>query len=531
MRKQFAALGIVSMLVFSMTTGAYSEVFSKPTEIMKSVQKNEEAPKEDSDTKNTEKESNYEHVPNDEDNIVTTKHSAVIQGKKLNYTAQTGTMFLETGEDSCEIFFTSYILDDVKDSSSRPITFAFNGGPGACSMYLNIGCLGPRRVDIDKKGYPKSMPTRMKDNENSLLDMTDIVIIDAVGSGYSRPVGESDIEAFIGYENDRRTIGDFIRQYVDRYNRWGSEKYLAGESYGTTRAVGVCDYLSDTYAMHLNGLMLISSINDFTAMYFADGNDIPYTALIPTYAADAWYHGVLRKEYLDMKLEDYLEEVRVFVEEQYVPALYKGNRISDSKKEALAETLADYIGLSKDFVLKSNLHVSLDDFSKELLKDKKLMIGRYDGRITGPVIAGNLENGSNDPSNSAFSLSFGSAFNDYLLNELGFQTDRPYIPMDGDINYLWTFPIDVWGGYMYQENIIHDLMSKNNFLKIWVLCGYYDAATPFYGAEWTFNHVFLDDPVKDNLTFTYYESGHMLYIEKESFDKFRKDAETWYGKK
>lgn len=462
-------------------------------------------------------------------NIVTTRHTATIQGRELAYTADTGTMVLESGGETCEIFFTAYTLDGVDDPAERPVTFAFNGGPGSCSMYLHIGCLGPRRIDVDENGYTVGMPTRMKDNDNSLLDLTDLVIIDAVGTGYSRAVGDSDESAFTGYDNDNRTVGDFIYQYVNRNHRWGSKKYVAGESYGTTRAVGVCQYLADKYAMNLNGLMLISSVLDFDAVMFENGNETPYALFIPTYAADAWYHGAVAEAYRDMKLEDYLDEVRAFVEREYVPALFAGSGLTADEKDALAQKLSDYIGLSKDHILSANLRVKLDDFCAELLGDQKLMVGRYDGRIAGPVTSGSLDDGTSDPSDAAFHLGYGSTYNEYLANELGFQTDRPYIPSSLDINNSWTFPIGSWGGYLRQEQTVYELMSKNSFLKIWVLCGYYDGATPFYSAEWVFRHVFLNDTRADNLSFTYYPCGHMIYMQKEAFDKFRRDAEAWYS--
>lgn len=463
-----------------------------------------------------------------QDNIVTTNHTAVIQGKEISYTAQAGTMFLETGGSNCEIFFTAYILDGTEDPSDRPITFAFNGGPGSCSMPLHVGCLGPRRVDVDKNGYAKTMPAKMTDNENSLLDLTDLVIIDAVGTGYSRSLEESE-DPFIGYYYDVRTFGDFIRQYVNRNNRWGSKKYVAGESYGTTRAIGLCKYLADAYSMNLNGLILISSVNDFSAIFPAEGNEMPYAMLIPTFAADAWYQGVLAPEYQGMQLEDFLEEVREFVEGEYVPALFQGSRLTEEEMNALAEKLAGYTGLKKEYVLGSNLRVDLDSFLVELLKDRKLVVGRYDGRITGPHTGDSMDNGQDDPSGTAFDLSFGNAFNNYVVSELGFQTDRTYIPLSDEINDAWTFSLSSWGGYMSQEKVIHECISKNPFLKIWVLCGYYDGATPFYSAEYTFSHIFLNEGQKDSLIFTYYPCGHMIYMEKQSFDQFRKDAEAWFA--
>ncbi len=462
-----------------------------------------------------------------QDDIVTTKHSAVIQGKELSYTAQTGTAVLETGGNKCEIFFTAYMLDGVEDLSARPITFLFNGGPGSCSMYLHVGCVGPRRVEVDEHGHPISLPARMIDNENSLLDLTDLVIIDAVGTGYSRSLEDSD-DPFIGYDNDVRTMGDFIRQFITRNSRWGSRKYVAGESYGTTRAVGICKYLVDTYSMYLNGLILISSFNEGAAILPEAGNEIPYATSLPTFAADAWYQGVLAEEYQAMELESFLETVRRFVEDEYVPALFKGSRITREELETLAEKYAAFTGLKKEYVLLSNLRIGLDDFLTELLKDRSEIVGRYDGRFTGSVTGSSIDIGEDDPSSIAFDLSFGNTFNDYIVTELGYRTDRPYIPYSPDIFTAWTFPIDSWGGYLSQEDIIFECMAKNPSLKVWVLCGYFDGATPFYSAEYTFSHVFLHDEQKENLSLTYYPCGHMIYMEKASFDKFRMDAESWY---
>ncbi len=459
------------------------------------------------------------------DDLVTTKHTAVIQGQEIDYTATAGTMVVESGSGKCEIFFISYTKDGTTDMSQRPITFAFNGGPGAASFYTDFLCMGPKRMEVDEIGHATQLPAKFTDNENSLLDMTDLVFIDAIGTGYSRAIDNED--DFIGYDNDIRTIGDFIRLYINRNKRWGSPKYVAGESYGTTRAVGLCDYLFNTYSVALNGLMLISTINDFSSVEETPGNELPYASLLPTYAADAWYHGCLDKKYQDMKLEDFLDEVRDFVSDKYVPALYKGRRLKDESKNEIAKSISQYTGLKEDFVLKSNLRITLADFLPELLADKDLMTGRMDGRFTGPVTSGST---FIDPSAFDVDAPLTAATNQFIVDELKYNTDRPYIPLSYDINSRWTFNND--NKVIAQEDIIKNCMASNSKLKVWVLCGYYDGATPFYGAEWVYNHVFLDESRLDNLSFTYYPAGHMFYLDKESFDKFRKDAEEYYkGKK
>ena len=461
-----------------------------------------------------------------QDQLVTTQHSAVIQGQTIDYTATAGTMVVESGDGSCEIFFVAYMRDGVEDLSERPITFVFNGGPGSSSIMTHLLFMGPKRMEPGEKGHASTLPVKWIDNENSILDMTDLVFIDAVGTGYSRACPDSNEDDFIGYDNDLRTIGDFIRLYVSRNQRWSSPKYIAGESYGTTRAVGLCDYLSSSYDMGLNGIILVSSVNDFLAVSFGPGNDLPYAAFLPTYAADAWYHQQLDESYQSMSLEDYLEEVRGFAGSEYQAALIRGRGLSEDEKDEIAGKIASYIGLDKETVLKYNLRIPFDNFSQELLADQKLVTGRLDGRFTGPQVGGNIDDGAGDPSSFDLNLPLVAMANQYFSEELGYHTDRPYINLSLDVNYKWIYGVD--NSFLAQEDVIHDCMTKNSFLKVWVLCGYYDGATPFYGAEWVFDHVFLSEDQLDNLSFTYYPSGHMIYLDQTAFDQFRKDAENWF---
>ena len=461
-----------------------------------------------------------------QDDLVTTQHTAVIQGEEIPYTATVGTMAVQTGGEACEFFFRAYTRDNVENIAERPITFAFNGGPGSCSYYLEFGCLGPKRAEMSEDGHSLSLPPKFTDNGNSLLDITDLVFIDAIGTGYSRPADGADLSNFIGYDNDARSFGDFIRQYVNRNKRWGSEKYIAGESYGTTRAVGICKYLADTYSINVNGLILFSTLNDFSQAIPSASNELPYAVFFPTFAADAWYHGMLSEQYQAMKLEEYLDEVRSFVATEYVPALFQGSRLTDAERDVLAEKISSYLGLPKDFVVEKNNRISENDFLPGLLREKNLQVGRLDGRYTGLL----TDDGS-DPSDVESNLILGNAYYTYLTDELNYQTDRPYLPFSGEVAGGWTSPDPEtgWlGGYFSQEEIIRECMAKNPYLKVWVNCGYYDTATPFYAAEWVYAHVFLDEESRDNLSFSYYPSGHMFYLEKASFDQFREEAGTWY---
>ena len=456
------------------------------------------------------------------DHIVTTEHSAVIHGQKLDYTATAGTMVVETAGKKCEIFFTAYTVGEAEDTSrrpssshrtsasDRPLTFVFNGGPGSSSEWMHMGFFGPRRIACDDNGEATQFPIVIEDNEYSILDITDLVFIDPVGTGYSRPLEGAELAHFIGYDNDNRTVGDFIRLYVTRYGRWGSPKYLSGESYGTIRAIGLGKYLSEKYSLGLNGIMLVSSINDFTTMMEGTASDYTYALYLPTYAADAWYHGKLAPQY----------------QGEFLSALFAGRRLEEAKQKEIAARIAAYTGLDEKDVLMANLRVPYVDFCGKILKNQKLVIGRIDGRYTGPATGGKMEDGDSDPSAAALGDVFGTAVNQYINDELGFHTDQPYEPLSLEVNEKWNYPGSPIG--FSQEKIIYEMMSKNRFLKIWVLCGYYDMATPFFAAEWVYDHVFLNKGYEKNLMFTYYPSGHMIYMHKPSLVEFKEQAERWY---
>ena len=462
------------------------------------------------------------------DEPVVLQHSATVQGQTLNYTTTTGLMNVETAGGACEIFFMAYTLDGVEDPGKRPVTFAFNGGPGSSSEWVQMGFLSPRRVAVDQNGQVTAFPAAIEDNEYSILDLTDLVFIDPVGTGYSAPAEGADIKEFVGYNNDLRSVGDFIRLYTSRYGRWESPKYVAGESYGTTRAVGLVKYLADTYSMDLNGIMLISCINDFTILMDSETpSDLAYVLYLPTYAADAWYHQKLSDEYQQKTLEELTAEARAFAGGEYLSALFKGRTLGEEERNAVAERLASFTGLKAEKYIENNLRVDYPDFCKSLLSDEKLVIGRIDGRYTGPLTGGDMGSGAADPSTAALDGAFGAAVNQYISQELGYRTDYPYVTASDTVNDLWTFP-DNFGMGFTQEKTIYESLSKNKFLKVWVLCGYYDLATPFSNAEWFFNHVFVNSDREANIQFTYYPSGHMIYMHEASLAQFRKDAEKWY---
>ena len=456
------------------------------------------------------------------------QHSAVVQGKTLNYTTTAGRMTVETAGGACEIFFVAYTLDGVEDLSKRPVTFAFNGGPGSSSEWVQMGFLAPRHIVTDEHGQPTSLPAAIEDNEYSVMDLTDLVFIDPVGTGYSTPAEGAEMAEFLGYENDLRSVGDFIRLYTNRYNRWGSPKYIAGESYGTTRAVGLVKYLSDVYSMDVNGILLISSLINCTILMEGDQpGDLCYALYLPTYAADAWYHKKLGEAYQQMPLEDLLKEVRDFAGGEYMAALFRGRKLDDEKKNEIAARVSAYTGIKAETIAAANLRLPYRDFCTGLLSDEKLVIGRLDGRYTGPLTGGDIADGSSDPSDAALGGVFGAAINQYINEELGYHTDLPYITISSEVNAGWSMPDDFGMGFT-QEKILADAMNKNRFLKVWVLGGYYDLATPFFTAEWSFDHVFINSANEKNLRFSHYESGHMIYLNEPCMAQFRKEAEEWY---
>lgn len=462
-----------------------------------------------------------------EDHLVTTKQSVTIGGVTREFTVTAGTMAMETNMGQYEIFFTAYTLDDAEDPAKRPVTFAFNGGPGSASLWLHLGLLGPWRMVLSEEGKVEQVPTGLRTNEYSILDMTDLVFIDPVGTGYSDVLPGTETGAFFSYSGDIASVGDFVCLYTSRYNRWASPKYVAGESYGTTRAVGLCNYLRNKHSLNLNGLMLISTINDYSSVVAAPGNDLPYINYLPSYAATAWYHQRLDERLQGMKLEELMEEARAFACGEYQEALYQGTRITEAEKEAVAGKLSSFIGLSKETILENNLRIPLDVFSKELLSDRKLMVGRIDSRYTGPVTSGDLDSGASDPSSNGIQEAFTGAYLDYASRVLQYRTDKPYVTLSSDVNLKWD--MEESNSVLMQQTIIRDCMSKNELLKVWVVCGYYDLATPFYAAEWVYSHIFLNPELQDNLRFTYYQAGHMFYLHEPSLKQFRKDAEEWYG--
>ena len=429
-------------------------------------------------------------------------------------------------KQKAKVFYIAYTRTDVgNDPSKRPITFSFNGGPGSASVWLHTGALGPRRTELTERGEAPLAPYHLVDNEATWLDSTDLVFIDPVSTGYSRSAPGEDPKQFHGFKEDLASVGDFIRVYTSRNTRWASPKFIIGESYGTTRAAGLSDYLQEHYGFYVNGIILVSSILDFSTARFAPGNDRPYPLFLPTYTAAAWYHKKLPQDLQNKPLTDALKESENFASNQYLLALMKGDQLDDNQRKDLANNLARFTGLPADMIAQSNFRIPARRFFFDLLKDKNRSIGRYDARFTGIRYEPGTEEYDFDPSYEAVLGPYSATLNDYVRRELKFESDLPY-EMIADVR-PWNFANVAQNQYLDVAEDLRKAMSRNPYLKLWVVCGYYDLATPYYAAENTLHGMQLDPSIRDNLRTTFYEAGHMIYINHPSLLQFRKDADAF----
>jgi len=444
-----------------------------------------------------------------EEKTSVTHHTVTIDGRKIAYTATAGTLVLETeeGEPRASIFYVSYIRDGVDDAGRRPLTFSFNGGPGSSSVWLHLGALGPRRVKMTDEGKALPPPYVLEENPHSILDVTDLVFIDPVSTGFSRPAPGVDAQEFHGVEEDIHSVGAFIRRWLSDNGRWESPKYLIGESYGTTRAANLVDELQDRHGVYFNGVMLVSSILNFETARFNVGNDLPYPLFLPTYTATAWYHHKLPAEY-DGDLHKALDDAEEFAAGDYTLALMKGSALPPERRHAVAERLARLTGLSVDYVEDADLRPVIYRFTKELLRDEGKTVGRLDSRFTGYDRQDVGDTAEFDPSYAAIQGSFTATLNEYVRDELGFDADLDYEILGGRIQH-WTAPE---GQYVNVAEDLRHAMTQNPALKIHVANGYYDLATPYFATRYTFDHMELPQELRDHVSMSYYEAGHMMYI-------------------
>lgn len=463
------------------------------------------------------------------DKLVESNHSIKINGKEMRYTVTAGTMVLkeETADREKEaegerpraqIFFIAYTKDGLRDKSKRPLTFSFNGGPGSASVWLHLGVLGPRRVVMQEDGNLPPPPFKLTDNEYSLLDETDLVFIDPMNTGYSRPVEGQKPKEWHGFKKDIESVGDFIRLYTTRNNRWLSPKFLIGESYGTTRASGLSGFLQDRFGLYLNGIMLVSVVLDFTTLYFYINNDLPFIVYLPGYTATAWYHNVLTPH---RPLQTWLKEAEEFALGEYASALLKGDALTKEERARIVEKVSLYTGISKEFVERSNLRINDQHFFKELLRERGLTVGRLDSRFTGRDRLGVTENPEYDPLLTNITGPYMATFYEYVRNELKFESDLPYETLSGFV-HPWSYA-DFENQYVNVAETLRAAMTHNPYLKIFVANGYYDLATPYFATEYTFNHLGLDENLRKNISMEYYDAGHMMYIHVPSLKQMKTD--------
>lgn len=448
-----------------------------------------------------------------------TKHQINAGGGHISYTATAGYMPMKDEKDSvrASLFFIAYTKDGV-DPATRPVMFAFNGGPGSSSVWLHMGMLGPKRVIMSDDGDALQPPYKYTDNDYTWLDKADLVFIDPMMTGYTRPNGNTPQSDFTGYDNDIRFVGDFIRLYLTKNKRWISPKFLAGESYGTTRAAGLANYLQDNLGIYINGVVLISAVLNFETIRTDRGNDLPFCLQLPSFAATAWYHKKLSPKYDNLK--SLLKEVEQFSLNEYNNALMKGDRISPAERNALIDKLHDYTGLSKEYIDQTNLRLFVGRVNKELLRSNGKTFGRFDSRITGTDYDHAGDSYDYDPSFSKTVYgTYTAAINDYMRRYLNYENDLPYEILTGRV-WPWT---NVTDRYLNVADGLRSAMVKNQFLKVWICNGYYDLATPYFATEYVVHHMYLPEHLKQNVTSTYYESGHMEYVHKPSLLQLKTD--------
>jgi carboxypeptidase C (cathepsin A) len=461
--------------------------------------------------------------PKEESSV--TDHTIKIGGQAIAYKATASTTLIkdDKGEPTASIFTIAYTRSDTKDMSQRPISFVYNGGPGSSSIWLHMGAFGPRRVVTTDAGPTPPPPFKLVDNGDCLLDKTDLVFIDPVGTGFSRAVGKSKDKDFWGIDSDVKSLAQFIATYVSRNGRWNSPKFLIGESYGTFRSAALGDYLQDHNGMYLNGIVLISSVLDLGTISFPPGNDMPYIFYLPSYAATAYYHKMLQEPPAD--LNAFLAEARKFASGEYAAALMKGANLSAAEKSDIAKKVSHFTGLSEDYLVKADLRVNLPQFMAELQRSRRLATGRLDARFSGPAPDLLAEYADYDPQSTAVEGAFVAAFNNYIREDLKFGKDLTYNTSADIHDWEWK-RTGHNGGYGFpgapnvEEDLV-DAMVTNPHLHVEVENGYYDLATPFFATEFTMTHLGLPENLQKNIELKYYDAGHMMYLHEEDLAKLK----------
>jgi carboxypeptidase C (cathepsin A) len=460
-----------------------------------------------------------------------------VAGRRLPYTASAGTLTIRDseGKPTASMFYTAYTLDGPKPGSTpgtkRPVTFFYNGGPGSPSFWLRMGSFAPIRIRTTNPEFIRPAPYDVGPNPETLLDKTDMVFLDAIGTGYSRPLGDMKPSDFYGTDEDVDAFAKAILRYATKFGRWTSPKFLFGESYGTLRS-GALAYQLQERGMALNGVVLLSSIMNYG--YRQPGLDQVYLNYLPSYAATAWYHNRLPDRPADVATV--VAQARAFATGPYMVALAKGQSISDAERDAVANQMSRLIGLSPDYIKRANLRIDLPRFQKELLRGSARTVGRFDSRYTGIDTDAAGERPETDASSDAISGAYIASFTDYLTGTLKYKTDLPYRLSARDAaGWTWNWKHDApgrgGGGGQNNPNTAIDLaaaMRANPYLKVLSMNGYYDMATPFFGTENDLGHMMLERPQQANLAFTYYPAGHMTYLNPDALRRMKVDLSRWY---
>jgi carboxypeptidase C (cathepsin A) len=449
------------------------------------------------------------------------QHAVSVRGKTLEYTTTAGQLPIrnDKGEVQANLYFTAYTLTNQGSDRPRPLTIAFNGGPGSSSVWLHMGGLAPRRVEMHDDGGMPRPPYRLIDNDFTWLEATDLVFVDPVDTGYSRATSDEFAKKAKDVKGDLEFVGEFIRLYLTLYKRWTSPLFLAGESYGTYRSAGLAGYLADK-GIIFNGIILISSILNMQTARFQVGNDLPYQLFLPTYAATAWYHDRVSDDDKAKGVRAFLDEVETWVEGTYVPALSLGDRLSPEKREEVLDGLERFTGLSREYLDLANLRVEIRAFCKELLKSDRLTVGRIDSRYKGRDRSGVSQTPDYDPSLNVIWPPFTTTLNQYFRTELGYENDTEYHILRG-LEWTWG---DAKDGYSDTSAPLREAMAKNPYMRVYIASGYYDLATPYYATTYTLNHMGLDQSAHERLTLEEFPVGHMVYVEKGALQKLQEDV-------
>ena len=457
---------------------------------------------------------------------VVTSHEITVNGRTLNYTATAGTLPIKNaaGESEAQIFYIAYSTGTQESAARRPLIFAFNGGPGSSSVWLHLGALGPMRVKLNDDGSMPPPPFTLVENNDTWLDVADLVFVDPVGTGFSRATKQDQAAKFYSLNGDIESVGEFIRLYLTRFDRWSSPLFLAGESYGAMRAAGLAGHLVER-GIAFNGIVLVSAVLNFSTIGFAPGNDLPYPLFLPCYAAAALFHGKVPGASGDRA--KFLDEVERWSMNEYLVALGKGDRLDREERHVLAAKISSFTGLDAGFVDNCNLRLDQARFAKELLRDGKRIVGRFDARLVGIDVNAAGEQPAFDPGLTAVRPPFTATFNDYVRTALGYRSDREYYILGGGIG-RWD-----WGAknsYSETGESLRSAMGKNPAMKLFVASGIYDLATPYWGTEYMLNHLGLDPQQRQNMTSLRYEAGHMMYTDAKVRAQLKRDVAEFIRK-